>query len=212
MIKSSGSLFLLFILVSGLCLVILPSITFSQTEHSAIEFTLDDENNQDKTITATIKNNLNASYYNFRFKRHNENEWNYYPIDPTSFSGYNTYDTYSNSVPYQASNSDYTTVTLPSEYFQNVPTGGEVDVQIQALIGDYKQVPYGCSAPSGPTYDYYFESTITDWNNTQTIVFEEDSSIPEFPSWIILPLFVTTTLAITIYKKRLRSSQFCASY
>ena len=112
MMKSSGSLFLLFILVTGLCLVVLPRATFSQTENSVIEFTLDFEDSPDKTITATIKNNLNASYYNFRFKMHNETEWNYYPINPTSFSGYNTYDAYSNSVPSQASNSDYTTVTL----------------------------------------------------------------------------------------------------
>jgi hypothetical protein len=32
----------------------------------------------------------------------------------------------------------------------------------------------------------------------------EDTLIPEFPSWIILPLFVMATLAVVIYKNRLK--------
>jgi len=36
--------------------------------------------------------------------------------------------------------------------------------------------------------------------------------IPEFPSWIILPLFLTATLAVTIYKKKLTKTAIPRSY
>jgi len=36
--------------------------------------------------------------------------------------------------------------------------------------------------------------------------------LPEFPSWIILPLFLTATLAVTIYKKKLTKTAIPRSY
>jgi len=36
--------------------------------------------------------------------------------------------------------------------------------------------------------------------------------IPEFPSWIILPLFLTVTLVITLYRKRLAKPPIPQSY
>jgi hypothetical protein len=123
---------------------------------------------ENKTIEVTINNNIGASYYNFRYKGHYEDEWSYYPFDPNSSLPYFLSDSY--SVPYKASTSDYTVAALPSFFFKDVPEGGEVDVQVQALFGDFRAVPYGHIIPlPAPTYDFYFEGTTSDWSNTQTI-------------------------------------------
>lgn len=42
--------------------------------------------------------------------------------------------------------------------------------------------------------------TIDGWSS-----WSETFQIPEFPSWIILPLFLITTLVVIIYRNRLRS-------
>ena len=36
---------------------------------------------------------------------------------------------------------------------------------------------------------------------------DPEGVIPEFPSWIILPLFVTVTLVVTLFRKRLHLSK-----
>jgi hypothetical protein len=42
-----------------------------------------------------------------------------------------------------------------------------------------------------------------DWGRVEVM----NESIPELPAWTILPIFVTATLAVTLYKKRLASSE-----
>ena len=127
---------------------------------------------ENKTIEATIKNNLGASYYNFRYKGHYENEWNYYPFDPNASLPYYLADAY--GVPYEASTTEYTVVTLPPYFLEGVTEGGEVDVQVQALFGAFRAEPYGHFVPlPAPTYDFYFEGTTSDWSNTQTVQFGE---------------------------------------
>jgi hypothetical protein len=126
---------------------------------------------ENKTIEATIKNNLGASYYNFRYKGHYENEWSYYPFDPNASLAYMFPDAY--SVPYKASTSNYTVASLPSYFFKDIPESGEVDVQVQALFGDFKAEPYGHIGLPAPTYDFYFKGTASDWSNTQTVQFGE---------------------------------------
>jgi hypothetical protein len=131
---------------------------------------------ENKTIEATI-NNIGASYYNFRYKGYyeNENEWRYHPFSPSSL-GYMLPDAY--SVPYKASTSSYTVAALPSYFFKDISEGGEVDVQVQALFGDFRAVLYGPGIPpkSGPTYDFYFEGTTSDWSSTQTIQIGESQA------------------------------------
>jgi hypothetical protein len=41
-------------------------------------------------------------------------------------------------------------------------------------------------------------------HSTRMIEITGTNVIPEFPSWIILPLFVTTTLSVILYRNRLR--------
>jgi hypothetical protein len=122
---------------------------------------------ENKTIQATINNNIGASYYNFRYKGRYEDEWRYHPFRNGSL-GYMLPDAF--YVPYQASTSDYTVAALPSYFFKDIPVGGEVDVQVQALFGDFRAEPYVHITPvGGPTYDFYFEGTTSDWSKTQTI-------------------------------------------
>jgi hypothetical protein len=136
---------------------------------------------ENKTIEVTINNNIGASYFNFRYKGRyeNENEWRYYPFSPSSL-GYMLPDAY--SVPYKASTSDYTVAALPSYFFKDITEGGEVNVQVQALFGDFRAVPYVHLAPlPAPTYDFYFEGTASNWSSTQTITIS-DSQTPTSPS------------------------------
>jgi hypothetical protein len=151
---------------------------------------------ENKTIQATINNNIGASYYNFRYKGHYGKEWSYYPFDPDSFLGYRLSDTY--SVPYEASNSDYTLAALPSDFFKDIPEGGLVDVQVQALFGDFRAVPYGHIIPlPAPTYDFYFEGTMSDWSNTQTITVGE-SQTPTSPEPTPMPLQELLILGVAV--------------
>jgi len=136
---------------------------------------------ENKTIQATINNNIGASYYNFRYKGHYEKEWKYYPFNPNSSLPYFLPDAY--SVPYQASNSSYTVAALPSYFFKDITKGGEVDVQVQALFGDFRAVPYGHIFPlPAPTYDFYFEGTTSDWSSTQTIKIDESQTYTPEPT------------------------------
>jgi hypothetical protein len=137
---------------------------------------------KNKTIEATIKNNLGASYYNFRYKGHYEDKWRYYPFDPNDSLGYRLLDAY--AVPYKAQPSDYTVVALPSNFFKDITVGGEVDVQVQALFGDFRAVPYGhiLPLPGGETYDFYYEGTTSDWSNTQTATIGESQTLTPSPA------------------------------
>jgi hypothetical protein len=133
---------------------------------------------ENKTIQATINNNIGASYYNFRYKGSYTKEWSYYPFDPDSLNGYNLPDSF--YVPYKASNSSYTVAALPSYFFKDVPEGGQVDVQVQALFGDFDAEPFGHIWPLEPTYDFRFKGTTSDWSSTQTITIGE-SQTPTSP-------------------------------
>jgi hypothetical protein len=135
---------------------------------------------ENKTIQATIKNNLGASYYNFRYKGSYTDEWSYYPFDPDSRRGYNLYDAF--YVPYKASNSSYTIAAFPSYFFKDVPEGGQVDVQVQALFGDFDAEPWGHIWPLEPTYDFRFTGTTSDWSETQTITFGESPTPTPSPA------------------------------
>ena len=142
-----------------------PSEIPSISEQSVPEFTL---KFVDNTVQAKIKNNIGASYYNFRFKRSYTNEWRYHPFSPSDSLGYMLPDAF--RVPCEASTSDYTVASLPSYFFKDVTEGDGIDVEVQALFGDFRAVPYVNLAPvGGPTYDFYFEGTTSDWSNTQTI-------------------------------------------
>jgi hypothetical protein len=140
-----------------------PSEIPSVSKSSVPEFTL---KFVDNTVQAKIKNNIGASYYNFRFKVSYTDEWTYYPFSPSS-SGYGLGGFY--SIPYEASNSSYTVAELPSYFFEDIPERGQVDIQVQALFGGFRSTVSTVFAPQGTAYDFYFEGTTSDWSSTRTI-------------------------------------------
>ncbi len=122
---------------------------------------------ENKSIVATIKNPSGVDAYNFRWKPHSDSSWYYDPFDteadqtpPLSASG-------AGGPPAYASDSEYTVIKVISvnhNYFTSV------DVQVQALYGDYRAIH---NTPiqlfEGDYYDYYFDGQASYWSNTQTI-------------------------------------------
>jgi hypothetical protein len=162
---------------------------------------------ENKTIDVAILNPSGATYYNFRWKGHHEDQWHYSPFNSESNSStaYSLADTF--SVPFKASTSTHTVLSL---YFlpKSITPGGEIDIQVQALYGNFRAVPYGHiePIPGGPTYDFYFEGKVSDWSNTQVFKTPETANpspaVPEFPAIAILPLFVIIPLiAIILLRK-----------
>ena len=123
--------------------------------------------NQPFTSYNDSSGNINALYYNFRFKGHFTEEWQYYPF---SDSGAGTrrysamfYVLIDSSPKLAASDSEYTEIFLglPLLFLAgSPPDGGQVDFQVQALIGhiDYEGDGY-----------YSYTGQRSDWSNTQTI-------------------------------------------
>jgi len=68
---------------------------------------------------------------------------------------------------------------------------------------------YGTSETSGVSYihnqtgRFYMLISGSNIEDFVIIVEKDTDSIPEFPSWIILPLFLIATIAVTFYKKKL---------
>jgi hypothetical protein len=164
---------------------------------------------ENKTIEATIQNPSGATYYNFRWRGHYEDQnapWHYYPINPNLESGYTLNSFF--SVPCKASTSTYTTLSL-SFIPKSIPAGGEVDVQVQALYGSFDQVGTGMifPPPDGPSYNFAFKGDVSDWSNTQTISYGETTpapapTLPEL-SWLaVVPLLLSVFLVAVIVRYR----------
>ena len=134
-------------------------------------------------------------YFNFRCKGHFGSEWSYYPFSENGLTVYRI--SFFSLPPHeppksQTSNSEYTNITyrLGLLFRSDVPrNGSQVDFQVQALIG--------YTTSTGDGYGKFIGQR-SDWSETQT------ETIPEFPSWIILPLFVTATLVVIFYRNRMR--------
>lgn len=117
---------------------------------------------ENTSIVVTIKNPPDVDAYNFRWKDHNDDVWHYEPFNPDNPLPLRAYDYI--GIRANASNSEYTVLSLIF-----IPkTGTSVDVQVQALYGDYRAVPYG-GALGYPTFDFYFDGQASYWSHTQTI-------------------------------------------
>lgn len=162
---------------------------------------------ENKTIDVSILNPSGASYYNFRWKGHHEDQWHYSPFNSESNSStaYSLADTF--SAPFKASTSTYSVLSLYFIRPNSITPGGEIDVQVQALFGDFRAVPYGhiMPIPGGPTYDFYFEGETSDWSNTQTFQMPQalpSPTVPEFPALALLPLISAATLITTVLLRK----------
>ena len=141
--------------------------------------------NQVFTPVIDASGNYTSLYYNLRFKGHYEENWTYYPVVPTDYgSAYHPVDPFQTgargSQYIDASKADYTILTLPAWRMASVPHGGEIDVQVQALIGHDNAHDWGVVL-WGELITYYFEGEYTDWSNTATVKLDANSGV-EVPS------------------------------
>jgi hypothetical protein len=174
---------------------------------------------ENKTIEVTIKNPPGVTYYNFRWKAHYQDQvdqWQYNPAYPNSQG--DTYVIQSVvSVPFRASTSTYSTFTLffiPS----SVTPGGKIDIQVQALYGEYENVSTGMIFPPDYiTYNFKFRGEVSDWSAmeiftkptlppsptvTPTATASPSPTVPEFPALVILPIIVVVSLVATVLLRK----------
>jgi hypothetical protein len=179
--------------------------------------------------------NYTSLSYNLRFKGHYENEtkWVYYPVIPTDYGSashpVDPFQTGARGSKYlDASKSDYSVFTLPKWQVSNVPQGGQIDVQVQTLIGHDNMHDWGMGQ-FGELITYYFEGEYTEWSSTQTVTIGQTSTsnptqnptqtptntvlstptptVPEFSLLAILPLLFSMFFITVILRHRKTISQ-----
>lgn len=118
-----------------------------------------------------------------------------------------------------ATNSTYTVLTYPVQHYSNapdsyalgntlvqIPAGGQVDFQVEALIGYFHKN----AIPLSP---WFFVGQTSSWSNTQTITIPTSSTsvsqspaatVPEFPSATVgvIILMAITASILFIQKKQ----------
>jgi hypothetical protein len=178
---------------------------------------------ENQTWVAIIKNPYDASYYNFRYKGHyqNDTQWSYEPYSPGHYQVHS-----SSGLPrFLASSSEYTTIEL---YFLPNISKGAIDVQVQALYGNFSQQHESSMGAMmlgiGEIWNFYFEGQAGDWSSAQTIDYSQllpspspqgtdqptdqnaatstTPSAPEFPAIALLPLFAVIPLIAVILMRR----------
>lgn len=171
----------------------------------------------DPTIEVTISNDIGASYYGLRYKGHYSNSWTYWP-----YNGPDDHYISDGFFPpaFQASDSSYTVGSLYLGWLpQPIPEGAPIDVQVQALFGNFSVTPYGHGIDvGGPTYDAAFMGTAGEWSNTQTVTYGEvptpsptapaptpSPTVPEFPALVLLPLVVGISLTAAMFLRRVKT-------
>ncbi len=154
-------------------------------------------------------------FFNFRFKGHYEEDWQYDPFQPDGTSVYAAGGWFTGSFPhFTASNSDYTLISFNMHNFVGYqgsndgpakPNGGELDFQVQAQIG--KITPIDGSGTNALGSYYKFTGESSSWSETQTLVIiadEEPSptpTVPEFSAATLLLLLSNITI-VTVFLKR----------
>ncbi len=118
---------------------------------------------KNQPFASYISNGQNISFYlNVREKGHYEENW-------TTIYNVDNYYT-------SESNTNYTTLTysldpnVPPWLNSNIPSGGQVDFQVEALIGSIHRDFSQLMAP------LFFDGQESGWSNTQTITIKDNST------------------------------------
>jgi hypothetical protein len=98
-------------------------------------------------------------------------------------------------------------------FLSAIPLDGQVDFQVEALVG-HTSTMWVIQHPLYPTIGGYsapavaYDST-SNWSNAQTVTIGQTSTsasptptVPEFPTWIILPLFAIAILLSTVFIRK----------
>lgn len=169
----------------------------AQMQNQTIQFTVI---NQPFTPYTNSNGSYIGLYYNFRCKGHFGTQWTYFPFAQTQKGTWQStwrYDELGNMTPeYPATSSQYTTVAigLPFLNLQNNAQGGQVDFQVQALIGDIEPINSGVISGEGI---YSFTGQSSDWSNNQTITIDYNSNSTISTQSTPSPTSTTTTLSPT---------------
>jgi hypothetical protein len=177
-------------------------------DNSSIQITI--KNQPFVPYKDTINGWTISLFYNIREKGHYTDKWkNIYLTDELPVASYD---------------SQYTVYTYPVQHYSNAPDeyylgsllvqiteGGQVDFQVQAMIGYVHRILQGSFAP------YYFNGTQSDWSPTQTVTIPASNvspnptvtpsptpTVPEFSLWAI-PLLLTIMVAsagLLVYHKK----------
>lgn len=181
-------------------------------ENSSIELTITNQPFVSLLIISTVQPWNISLFYNVRMKGHYSENWT------TLYSPDYWYPTQSNS--------DYTVMTflvVLSQYSQSgfdiesyyaqassyhptltgIPANAKIDFQVEAMIGYLSRIydPYNFNP-------WTFTGQTSDWSNTQTITISASPNptptptVPEFPTYVILPLFFFAVLTNVIYARK----------
>jgi hypothetical protein len=158
-----------------------------------------------RTIEVIIKNQPFTPYtdadgnriwlfYSIRFKGYSE-DWGFY--NESSFDGFQNYLLMSDSEytvrSYSIQEISTADLSVTPYVIGEIPPGGQVDFQVQAIVG-YTTRVYGTPVPPWTeSYRDVFTGETSGWSSTQTITIPAE--IPEFPSGIILPLLVIVLIS-----------------
>jgi hypothetical protein len=156
---------------------------------------------ENRTIELIIKNQPLTSYrqngedvsfyYNVREKGHYEENWTaIYTVDNYFTAPSNTTDT---TLTYSLD------PNAPPWLDNNLPSGGQLDFQVEALIGHIGRTVGFAS--------WYFNGQESGWSNTQTITIPASSSsptpaVPELSWLIIVPLLLSVFSVAVIVRHR----------
>lgn len=143
-----------------------PSSTNDPDTGDPIPTTVPGYHVDNKTIQITIKNQpftpdssndkTNNLYYNFSYRGHNEDEWQYYTIH-----GYESGD--DEPQFYSQSTSGYTVIEIEA------PSSGEIDFRVRAQIGYYFTYFGDMLSQIWGHYGFSFEGQVSSWSSPQTI-------------------------------------------
>jgi uncharacterized membrane protein YciS (DUF1049 family) len=191
---------------------------------------------ENKSIQVTIKNQPFSNYkdangtvimlyYDIRLKGHFGDYWNslnssnqlylvassslladnvlVYPNSPSTVLSYG----------FSGNNgSDYYSVHL-----EGISAGGQVDFQVQALIGYYTKIihppsPSDVFSHGQPGYHYAFTGEASDWSNTQTVTvnglaFDEETTIILEVLAVAIVLGIIVGLLVYFKKRRIKQDE-----
>ena len=94
-----------------------------------------------------------------------------------------------------------------TDFLDAIPSGSQLDFQVQALVGHNSTYWY-IEHPSYPTIGGYSAPAVaydsmSGWSSTQTVTIGQSSSVPEFPSLlIIVPLLLSVFSVAIVYRHR----------
>ena len=158
------------------------------------------DNSSIQLIIANQPSNGNTLYYNIQMKGHFEENWT---------------DIYQGRIYPIQSNSNSTLI----EFTQNdsefqigtqiiyLPEGSKVDFRVEAEVGYFTLVPYGLpghALPMGETEVFTSEAS-SGWSSPLTVTLPA-STIPEFPSTLLLIAFLLIATLGTVVIKRKQST------